>query len=66
MQQLISLLSALLFFCVTTLGIPAISQAGSEEQDQSWLRHLLPLPQEIRIIRSVEVHPSQVSIRAIE
>ena len=65
MQRRPFLLPALLSFCLSALDVPAISQARCDEQEQSWLWHVLPLPQEIRITGSVDVHPSQVSIKPI-
>ena len=65
MQRCTCLLPAVVFLCSTALGAPPIAQELSPEQQQEWLRHVLPIPQEIRITRYVELHPSQVSIRSI-
>ena len=65
MRRCAYLLPAVVSLCSTALGAPPISQALSPEREQAWLRHVLPLPQEIRFTRRVDVHPSRVSIQTI-
>ena len=65
MRRCVYLFSLMVSLCSMALGTPPDSQALSFDRDQEWLRHVLPLPQEMSITRHVDVHPSQVSVQAL-